>query len=109
TADMTYTDPRSGVITTYNNTFTADGTRVVNSFVATFDRPIDPTSFTKADVTVHYQDPNTGAVSSLFVQNVVPLNGDEVFGPDKVGGLNLLATVFLVTFDPTRLISGALR
>jgi subtilisin-like proprotein convertase family protein len=84
---------------TYNNTFATDGTRQLTGFVVTFDRPVDPATFTPGDVTVLYHSPTTPAGSPgipITVTGVVPVDGNQVFGPDGVGGNNTLATTFLV-------------
>ncbi|MBX9584678.1 MAG: FG-GAP-like repeat-containing protein, partial [Gemmataceae bacterium] len=78
---------------TYNNTFAADGTRRLDGFTVTFDRPIDAATFTPADVEVRFRGPATplGVAATLIpVAEVVPLAGGA-FGP----------TTFFVRFaDP---------
>src|SRR5206468_471254 len=61
----------SGVLTTYNNTFTADGRRKLEAFLVTFDRPIDPTTFTPADIAVQFRDPS-GNPFSVSATAVIP-------------------------------------
>jgi subtilisin-like proprotein convertase family protein len=41
---------------TFNNTVTTDGLPLVTGFAVSFDRPIDPTSFTASDISVFYRD-----------------------------------------------------
>jgi subtilisin-like proprotein convertase family protein len=75
-----------------NNTRTADGTPIVSKFTVTFDRPVDPGSFTPNTVTVVYRGPNiSGTAPGTFIPvlSVVPLDNGP-FG----------ATQFLVTFIP---------
>src|SRR5262249_48325816 len=100
-------DPRTGKVTTWNNTFTADGTRQLDGFLVQFDRPIDPNTFTPADVRVIFRDPNTPAGSPgtpVTVTSVTPLDDGTLFGPTKVGdkaddpSVRVLATAFLVRF-----------
>lgn len=76
---------------TLNNSRAADGTPMASAFLLTFDRPIDPNSFTASDVQVLFRD--TTAVNStgglVPIASVVPLN------PDQFG-----ATQFQVNFAP---------
>ena len=71
-----------------NTTTTADGTPILSKFTVTFDRPIDPASFTIASVVVHYEDVN-GVVTNIVPLSVVA-QGSTAFG----------ATTFLITFTP---------
>jgi subtilisin-like proprotein convertase family protein len=88
----------------YNNTFAADGTRQLDAFTVTFDRPVDAQSFTPAQVTMTYRDPFTPAGSPgvpVSIASVTPLDGLTLFGPRGVGGKDAngnftLATQFLV-------------
>jgi subtilisin-like proprotein convertase family protein len=106
----------------FNNTFAADGTQQVNGFVVTFDRPVDPTTFSTGQVQVFYRDTTTPAgtpPTPVPVTEVIPLDGYTTrYGPGQVGGIDvtdpqvldpntgapfdipLLATKFLVTFQP---------
>jgi subtilisin-like proprotein convertase family protein len=54
----------------------ADGTPVASAFVVTFDRPVDPTTFTPSDVRVLYRDATVSNTTGGFVpiSSVVPLN-----------------------------------
>src|SRR5207249_5645979 len=49
---------------TVNATRAADGTPEASNFLVTFDRPIDPATFTAADVRLVYRDP-AGATTDL--------------------------------------------
>jgi subtilisin-like proprotein convertase family protein len=83
--------------TTFNNVFTVDGIREVTGFTVTFDRPVDPATFTVGQVTVIYRNTTTPADepgTPVAVASVVPLDSGP-FGPAGVGGL---ATTFLVSF-----------
>ncbi len=68
----------------YNNTFTADGTRQLTGFTVTFDRAVDPSTFTPGQVTLKYQSPTslTGTFQDLSSQitSVVPLNMEDAPG-----------------------------
>ena len=94
---------------TYNNVFWsgsestyADGTRGLNGFVVTFDRPIDINSFNlPAEVQVQYES-TTGATSQITVASITPLDLGTLFGPDQVSfnpvnQAYILATQFLIT------------
>jgi subtilisin-like proprotein convertase family protein len=72
--------------TVYNNTFAADGTRGLDGFTVTFDRPIDPTTVDPSDFTVKYQNPydSTGAYLTIPVTSVTQVS----------------PAVFLVRFNP---------
>jgi subtilisin-like proprotein convertase family protein len=52
-------NPANNQLAIYNNTFAPDGTRQIDGFKVVFDRPIDVTSFTAADIEVRYRAPNT--------------------------------------------------
>jgi len=54
----------------------ADGTPIVSAFVVTFDRPVDPSSFSPSDVRVLYRDTTANNATGGFVpvSSVVPLN-----------------------------------
>jgi subtilisin-like proprotein convertase family protein len=98
-----FTDP-NGVLT-YNNTFASDGTRQLDGFVVQFDRPVDISTFTANQVTVQYQDPNTGAVSTIPLDLIQPIEaldaGGEFgfgFGPRGVGTDGTLASEFKINF-----------
>jgi subtilisin-like proprotein convertase family protein len=45
----------------YNVSFAPDGSRQLDGIEVTFDRPIDPGTFTAANVQINYHDPNTSA------------------------------------------------
>jgi subtilisin-like proprotein convertase family protein len=67
----------------YNNTFAADGTRQINGFTVTFDRVIDVSTFTPADVSVLFRAPTTKRDDSvpptqIPVSAVVPLDNNTV-------------------------------
>lgn len=75
--------------TTFNNTFAADGTPLVDGFAVTFDRPVDPTSFAPASVQAFYHDTTPGsALVPIAIGSVTALNTGP-FG----------ATSFLVRFQ----------
>src|SRR5205814_9205580 len=80
-----------------------DGTPKLQQFIVTLDRPVDPESFTEADVTVTYRDVNTLGINpgvNVPVASVDPLDFG-IFGPAEAEG----ATQFLVTLvDPWSLI-----
>jgi large repetitive protein len=52
----------SGIIT-YNNTFASDGTRQFTGFVVTFDRIIDPATFTPDDITIKFRSPTDDPIN----------------------------------------------
>jgi subtilisin-like proprotein convertase family protein len=89
----------------FNNVFNVDGVQEVTGFTVTFDRPVDPTTFTPSQVQVIYRDPTTPADlpgTPVAVASVTALD-DGPFGPAGVGGLDssgqpILATQFLITF-----------
>ena len=68
-----------------------DGTPIASEFLVTFDRPIDPSTFTASDVVVMYRDTTAGDLTGglVPVTSVVPLN----LGPFG-------ATEFQVNFAP---------
>ncbi|MFL5242005.1 MAG: proprotein convertase P-domain-containing protein [Gemmataceae bacterium] len=75
--------------TTFNNTFAADGTPLVDGFAVTFDRPVDPTTFNPSSVQAFYHDTTPGSVLvPIAIGSVTPLNTGP-FG----------ATRFLVRFQ----------
>jgi subtilisin-like proprotein convertase family protein len=83
----------------YNNTYASDGTRRLDGFVVRFDRPVDPLTFTPADVTVWFRDPTNSAGqpgTELVVAEVAPLDGNVRWGPARAGGANNLATEFFI-------------
>jgi subtilisin-like proprotein convertase family protein len=89
-------DSTMGPVTPGLNTLLAgDGTRLATTFNVTFDRVVDPSSFTLADVQVRFRDANGDAPVALTVTNVMALN-PGTFGPAHAPG----ATQFQVTFDP---------
>ena len=72
----------------------ADGTPQASGFVITFDRPVDPASFTPGDVTISYRDTNPNdSAQSITASNVYPIVGS---GPDSNGRYGY--TQFLVAF-----------
>lgn len=104
--DFVYIDPTTGVVTPYNNTFTSDGTRLIDGFLVRFDRPIDPNSFTADDVQVQFRPADPLAFPNLFtvpVTDIQALDEGTLFGPAQVGGIGELATTFLVRVDTTLL------
>ncbi|WP_422931842.1 Ig-like domain-containing protein [Singulisphaera sp. PoT] len=69
------------------------GTPTVSGFTVTFDRPVDPSTFTAADVAVFYRDTTVANSSgaAIPVTSVVPLKaGSSAFG----------VTQFLIRFAP---------
>jgi subtilisin-like proprotein convertase family protein len=95
---------------TYNNTFDPNtGTRQLTGFVVTFDRPVDVSTFTTAQVQAFFHDTTTpagGGNVPMNVLSVTALDATTKFGPNQVGGLDhfgnpTLATQFLVKLiDP---------
>lgn len=86
---------------TYNNTFHTDGRRRFDSFLITFDRPIDATTFTPADIQVLFRSPNTPASlpgTLIGVAQVLPVNDDRPggFGVREISAPGQFATVFRV-------------
>ncbi len=67
----------------FNNTTTADGQRVLNGFVVTFDRPIDPATLTPANITLLYRSPTTPAGQP---GTLIPSDQITVTAVDNVGG-----------------------
>jgi subtilisin-like proprotein convertase family protein len=87
------------------NTVTADGTPVLTSFQVQFDRPVDPSSFTGADVTVEYRDTVTTAslpanliVTGAAKFTITALDLGSAFGPGLPAG-NPQATTFRVSLN----------
>ena len=107
-ADSTYTGTRYLVGATYapityNNVFAtaadapaAVGTRGLYSFVVTFDRPIDISTFTPSQIQVMYESPSGGPMKLIAVASIQPLDNLTSFGPAGVG-LGVMATQFLIT------------
>ena len=60
---------------TFNNQTAADGTPIVDGFIVTFDRPIDPATFTRNDISVTYRDPFTTGTSPGIPE---PISSDPV-------------------------------
>jgi subtilisin-like proprotein convertase family protein len=85
-----------------NNTRTVDGTPIVSKFIITFDRPIDPNSFTKDDVKVTFRTPTTAGTDpgqDVPVLTVVPVATSEILDP--VTQLHSIGfTQFVVNFTP---------
>jgi subtilisin-like proprotein convertase family protein len=71
-----------------NVDFASDGTRLADTFDVTFDRPVDPGTFTPAAVTVLFNDadPTNTTPVTLTVLSVTPIVG---------------ATQFQIKFDPS--------
>ena len=88
--------PITSGIYTYNNTYASDGTEQFSGFVIQFDRAILASSFMSADVTVQYQNPNTGQVYTLPVGSITPLDEEEGFGPNDGNVDGVLASTFAV-------------
>jgi subtilisin-like proprotein convertase family protein len=73
-----------------------DGTPVANSIIVTFDRPVDPNSFTPADVQVIYRNTNAatgGSPTSLGIRSVTPQNTNQY-------GATRFKIVFVSPTDP---------
>lgn len=93
----------------YDNTFSANGTRQLDGFVVQFDRPIDPTTFTTADIVVKYGNTQTqvspSAGTLVAVGSINPLDDVFGFGPRNVGAnaatspFGGLASRFFVKFQ----------
>lgn len=97
----------------YNNTLATDGTRRLDGFVVQFDRPVNVSTFSAADVVVKYQNPNTGAFTDipLAALNAItpldmPTSSFDDFGPRGVG-IGTLATTFYVRFATPQTNLGA--
>ena len=77
----------------------ADGTPMASAFELTFDRPVDPATFTTGDVQVFFRgtDPSNQTPQPVPVMSVTPLN-TGAFGPAGAVG----TTRFRVAFQPTR-------
>ncbi|HEX3150933.1 MAG TPA: proprotein convertase P-domain-containing protein [Gemmataceae bacterium] len=61
---ITNTSPTLAANTlTYNNTFFSDGRRQFNGFVVTFDRVIDPSTFTPSDITLIFRSPTDDPIN----------------------------------------------
>ena len=78
----TVTDANGNVIT-FNNQTSADGTPIVDGFVVSFDRPVDPATFTSGDISVTYRDPFTpGSAPGIpepITSNPIPLSDGVSF------------------------------
>jgi subtilisin-like proprotein convertase family protein len=86
-----------GVAAAPLNTMQApDGTILANTFDVTFDRPVDPGTFTPGVVTVMFLPANGKPAVSLTVSSVTPLDLGG-FGPANAQG----ATQFQIKFDPS--------
>jgi subtilisin-like proprotein convertase family protein len=74
------------------------------SFDVTFDRPVDPATFTRDQVQVFFRDPNlpdsSPAIPLDLIGNPTPLDAGA-FGPAGAQG----ATEFEVDFDPTKALT----
>ena len=94
---------------TYNNVFNTDGTRELDQFVVTFDRPIDVSTFTPNEIQVFFRDPEGDAAVPIAVKSIQALDNATLFGPDQVGLINgvfTLATQFLITLIAPRVSSA---
>ncbi len=74
----------------YNNTFAPDGTRQLTGFVLTFDRPVDPGTFTPNLVDITYRNPTTPAGSpgtdiSNQITGITPIDISASHGPNDPG------------------------
>jgi subtilisin-like proprotein convertase family protein len=90
---LTLTNPSRTV--TINNVFTTDGIQELTGFTVTFDRPVDPSSFTLDQVSVMYRDtvtPSDLPGTPVAVASVTPID----LGTFHHSQGNL-ATQFLVT------------
>ena len=94
---------------TYNNRFTADGYRIIDGFTITYDRPIDSSTFSPADIAVLFRDPNTPLSSPgsiISVQAVTPLDNTITYpGPNPPRQPNN-ATRFFVRFTTPQTAVG---
>jgi hypothetical protein len=106
-----FNDP-DGVIA-YNNDFALNGTRQLDGFVVQFDRPILISSFTTADVQVQYQNPSTGAITSLnSIPDPVTITPEDPgdfgngYGPQGVGEDDAIATEFYIEFAKPQSAAG---
>jgi subtilisin-like proprotein convertase family protein len=82
---------------TLNGTRAANGAPQASAFTVTFDRPVDPATFTVADVQVIYHDTTAANITGgqVPVVDVVPINLG-FFGPAQAHG----ATQFRIDFAP---------
>jgi len=102
TTDPNYDGLVDGILS-YNNKFASDGRRQFSGFVVTFDRVIDPGTFTAADVTVKYLSPgdpdpvNGGTVlPASAIQSIDPL--DNIRDPED--GSSYGSKRFLIRLTP---------
>ena len=72
-----------------------DGTTEANTILVTFDRPIDPNTFTAGNVSVFFEAPTGGTQAPLPIVGNPTVVSSNAFG----------ATVFKITFDPSSLAS----
>ena len=80
------------------NPVLADGTRQLDGFRITFDRPIQAGSFTRNDITVMFRNPTTPSGqygSAVPVGDPIPLGGEGVAVPD-----NQLTSFFVPFLTP---------
>lgn len=88
----------------YNDERAADGRRLLDGFTVTFDRPIDPSTFTPADIAVTFRNTVVSGASKVEeavpVAEIIPLDGTNPVpnAPRPVGGNDTLATNFFVRF-----------
>jgi subtilisin-like proprotein convertase family protein len=100
---------QDGSTGTYNTTFGADGTRQLNGFTVTFDRPVDPSTITASQVNVEYRSPTNPAssppvnisssitgVQALDINGPVSLSvGDAIVREPASGTATAVFTVYL--------------
>lgn len=66
-------DGTSGVVTAID----ASGTPEARSFAVTFDRPIDPSTFSTDDVAIRYLSPNGTFAENISANNIVQLSATQ--------------------------------
>jgi hypothetical protein len=87
----------AGSPVTINNALAADGTPILNGFVITLDRPVDPASFTAADIDIYFRKATTQGTASadLHINSV----SDSTLTVTPVDSTNAAGrTQFLVRF-----------
>lgn len=97
----------AGSVVTYNDTFASDGRRQFDGFVVTFDRIIDPATFTPDDVTIKFRDPDDDPITGGFDipttdYTIIPL--DNLL--DTVDGSFQGSKRFLVKMNPGKELSA---
>jgi subtilisin-like proprotein convertase family protein len=98
---------------TFNNQTTTDGLPLVTGFAVSFDRPVDPTTFTASAVTVFYRDTVTpvsqqGTLVTVnnpvalgtpsFVQGSLPPTVNSFAGDPSLAGKDGFYNGFTLTF-----------